>query len=349
MLQALFHAWERRLAAAATDRVVRPFEWGLEWIPPNGAPAEGRPPEVLGDWVTHVMRDTDRFFTPDPTTEYQIANTVRPGERLLTFPSALETPHRENNTVYGRCFRGRGATRAAVIVLPQWNSDSEGHVGLCRLLALNGMTALRLSLPYHDRRMPPELARADYIVSANLTRTVQVCRQAVLDARRAIAWLAAEGFDRIGILGTSLGSCLSLLTTAHEPLLKAQALNHISPYFADVVWRGLSTRHVREGLDGHIDLNLLRAVWKPISPRWYLERLRDRRTLLVYARYDLTFPVDLSEDLVREFRERAIPHELVVLPCGPYSSGKAPFKFMDGWILVRVLKRALGVSARTTG
>ena len=63
MLQALFHAWERRLAAAATDRVVRPFEWGLEWVPPNGGPLAGGPPDVLGDWVTHVMSDTDRFFT----------------------------------------------------------------------------------------------------------------------------------------------------------------------------------------------------------------------------------------------------------------------------------------------
>ena len=74
---------------------------------------------------------------------------------------------------------------------------------------------------------------------------------------------------------------------------------------------------MREGLDGHIELDLLRALWKPISPRWYLERLRDRKTLLVYARYDLTFPPDLSEDLVREFRERGIPHELAVLAVRP--------------------------------
>ena len=31
MLQLLFHAWERRLAAVTTDRVVRPFEWGWDW------------------------------------------------------------------------------------------------------------------------------------------------------------------------------------------------------------------------------------------------------------------------------------------------------------------------------
>jgi hypothetical protein len=123
--------------------------------------------------------------------------------------------------------------------------------------------------------------------------------------------------------------------------VRAQALNHISPYFADVVWRGLSTEHVRRGLDGHVDLDLLRALWKPISPRWYLDRLRDRQTLLVYARYDLTFPVDLSEDLVREFGELRVPHEVAVLPCGHYSTGKTPFKYLDGWILTRFLKRAL--------
>jgi pimeloyl-ACP methyl ester carboxylesterase len=228
-----------------------------------------------------------------------------------------------------------------VLVLPQWNADPGGHVGLCRLLAWNGLAALRLSLPYHDERMPPELSRADYIVSSNVGRTVQVCRQAVLDARRAIAWLAREGYERIGILGTSLGSCLALLTTAHEPLIRAQALNHISPYFADVVWRGISTRHVRQGFDGRIDLELLRALWKPISPRWYLDRIRDRQTLLVYARYDLTFPVDLSELLVDEFRDRRIPHEVVTLSCGHYSTGKTPFKFVDGWVLTRFLRRTL--------
>jgi hypothetical protein len=341
MLQHFFHTWERHLVSLTKDRVVRPFEWGLDWIPENGHRLQVEPAAVIGDWVAQVMADTDAFFTPPPTREYRLGATVD-GERLLTFPSAFRTPHPPNNIVYCRYFRAaREGKRAAVLVLPQWNADPDGHVGLCRLLAWNGMSALRLSLPYHDQRMPPELTRADYIVSSNVARTVQVCRQAVLDARRAVQWLAAEGYERIGILGTSLGSCLSLLTTAHEPLIRAQALNHISPYFADVVWRGISTRHVREGFDGHIELELLRALWQPISPRWYLERVRNRRTLLVYARYDLTFPRDLSEDLVREFSERGIPFEVAVLRCGHYTTGMAPFKFVDGWVLTRFLKKVL--------
>jgi dienelactone hydrolase len=344
MLQAFFHAWERRLASVTTDRVVRPFDWGLDWLPTNGTRAGAPPHEILREWVSRSMTDTDAFFAAPPTGDYR-EHPGEKGEIDVTFPSVVTTPHPTNNTVHCRLFPASGsqsrAGRAAVLVLPQWNADADGHVGLCRLLAMSGLSALRLSLPYHDLRMPAELHRADYIVSSNVARTVQVCRQAVVDARRAIAWLARSGYTRLGILGSSLGSCLALLTTAHEPLIRAQALNHISPFFADVVWRGISTRHVREGLEGHIDLELLRHLWKPISPYWYLERVRDRRTLLVYARYDLTFPVDLSRDLVREFEGRGVPHEVATLPCGHYSSGKTPFKFVDGWILTRFLRRAL--------
>jgi hypothetical protein len=335
VLTGVFHAWERRLASAANDRVARPFEWGLEWV--DGARA-GAPVTHLEEWADRMVASSDEFFALPPCTDYALENDV------LTYPSAVVTPHPDNNVVRARFFpegspRGR---RRAVIVLPQWNSDSEGHVGLCRLLNRFRISALRLSLPYHDARMPAELRRADYIVSANVGRTAQVCRQAVLDARRGVAWLASQGYDSIGILGTSLGSCLSVLTAAHEPLLRAAALNHISPYFADVVWSGLSTAHVREGLDGHIDLSSLRRIWMPISPYPYLDRLRGRRVLLVYAKYDLTFPVSLSRMLVDEFGRRGIEHELAVLPCGHYSSGLTPFKWLDGLTLCRFLARSLG-------
>jgi hypothetical protein len=353
VLAPFFHAWERRLASVTKDRVVRPFEWGLDWIPPNGQ-EHARPEERIANWVNEVMRDTPAYFDLPPTSDYEFTD-ASPGLRTqgeagtLRFPSAVVTPHPENNIAVGRWFPSAGEAPPgartgrgrAVIVMSQWNADSEGHIGLSRLLARFGVSALRLSLPYHDARMPPELTRADYIVSSNIVRTVQVCRQAVLDARRAVAWLSSQGFDRIGILGTSLGSCLAMLTSAHEPRIRAQALNHVSPWFADVVWRGLSTRHVRDGLDGHIDLDRLRALWRPISPFEYLDRVRDKKTLLVYARYDLTFPVDLSELLVREFRARQLPHEVFALRCGHYSTGAAPFKYVDGYVLTKFLRKNL--------
>ena len=348
VISSFFHAWERRLHAVSKDRVVRPFEWGLDWIEPNGHAPGASPEQILLDWASHAVSESQQFFDTPDTSDY----TFRPGAEgatgALSFPTALPTPYPENNTVHALYFRAPRRTESptrhgarAVLVLPQWNAGPDGHVGLCRLLNRFGIDALRLTLPYHDARRPAELGRADYIVSANIGRTAHACRQAVLDSKRAITWLARQGYDRIGILGTSLGSCLALLTSAHEPRIRAQALNHISPFFADVVWRGLSTTHVRAGLERSIDLESLRRMWLPISPQVYLDRVRDKKTLLVYAKYDLTFPVDLSRELVAEFQRRGIPHELAILPCGHYSTGVTPFKFLDGFVLARFLDRNL--------
>jgi hypothetical protein len=357
-----FHRWEQELAAVSQhERKVRPFEWGHDWIDQgsgNRDQGSGNPSPIpdprslITGWVERVMQDSDAFFTPEPAryTFTKAPDTVRAsGEAgVLTFPSGFTTPHDNNNTVIARYFpanpmRGfRGRTdRRAVVVLAQWNSDAEGHVGLCKLLSTLGIASLRISLPYHDARMPPELTRADYIVSSNIVRTLQVCRQAVRDVRLALWWLRDQGYDRLGLLGTSLGSCLSYLTTCHEPLVRAQALNHVSPYFGDVVWRGLSTEHVRQGLDGHVDIEQLRELWRPISPWSFIDRLRDRRTLMVYAKYDLTFPVDLSLKLIEELKKRGIPLEVGVLPCGHYSTGAAPFKYLDGWYLGKFLATRL--------
>jgi hypothetical protein len=260
VIQDYFHRWEQELAAVSRhDRKVRPFEWGLDWIEHPSAidlQASDREIEIVSRWVDGVMKNTDAFFTPEPAryTFTAAPPTVRAAgeEGVLTYETGLATPHPENNTVVCRYFLPApirkpkpGARRRAVVVLAQWNSDPNGHIGLCRILQKLGIASLRISLPYHDARMPPELTRADYIVSSNIVRTLQVCRQAVRDVRLALWWLREQGYESLGLLGTSLGSCLSYLTATHEPLVRTQALNHVSPFFGDVVWRGLSTYQVR--------------------------------------------------------------------------------------------------------
>ena len=87
-----------------------------------------------------------------------------------------------------------------------------------------------------------------------------------MDTRAAVQWLKSRGYEQIGILGTSIGSCVAFLTFAHEPDLKAGTFNHVSGYFADVVWNGISTEHVRAGFADHLTLDELRTYWTPISP-----------------------------------------------------------------------------------
>ncbi len=261
----------------------------------------------------------------------------------LTFPSAIESPYPENNIVHAELFRAKNDQGRAVVVLPQWNSDVNGHAGLCKLLNRFGITALRLSMAYHDRRMPAELERADYHVSSNVGRTIHAARQTVVDIRSCLNWLEAEGYGRLGLLGTSLGSCMTFIAAAHDPRVSCAVFNHVSMFFSDVVWTGLSTRHIRQAIESHLSQDELRRYWAIISPATFLHKLQGRQmpSLLVWARYDTTFLPEYSLQVLSHFRENNLPHQVFTLPCAHYTTGRFPFNIMDGLAMCRFLRSRL--------
>jgi hypothetical protein len=359
--------WETRLTSVDNNRVVRPLEWGIEWTRTwpcaNGAiPAEGDQEyeEYLAEYNQRAVQASDEFFSYQPRSDFAIetrpveifSTRDKPDPRrerrvrgtwaeFLSFTSAVRTPYQENNCVRARWFPAGG--ESAVVVLPHWNSDALAYVSLCQVLTGFGISVLRLTLPYHEMRRPAEIRRADYAVSANIGRTIDACRQAVVDLRSCLDWLEQQGYRRLGVLGTSLGSCYAFLAAAHDRRIQVAAFNHASTYFADVVWQGQSTRHIRAGLEHGIDLERLRRLWMAISPMSYFAHFArwKRDSLIVYAKYDLTFLPQYSRQVVQEFARYHLPHRVVVLPCGHYSTGEAPFKYLDGWYLVAFLAKAL--------
>ena len=358
--------WEHRLTSVDNNRVVRPLEWGVEWTrdwPCRNGYRSGRvaenPEKFILDYNHRIVASSDEFYSyqrptdfrlerrevqvfstrevPDPKLEAKVRGTF--GE-FLRFTSPVRTPYPENDVVNARWFPVHG--RRAIVLLPHWNSDAIAYVGLCRVLNMLGISVLRLSMPYHDIRMPAEIRRADYAVSANIGRTLDAVRQGVVDIRSCFDWLEERGYTRFGIVGTSLGSCYAFIAAAHEPRIRVAAFNHASTYFADVVWHGQSTRHIRQGIEQHIDLDRLRHAWLAVSPMAYFNQYSrwPRKSLIVYAKYDLTFLPEFSEQVVQEFERHGLDHKVAVLPCGHYTTGETPYKYMDGWQLASFLRTA---------
>jgi dienelactone hydrolase len=206
------------------------------------------------------------------------------------------------------------------------------------------MTALRLTLPYHEERRPPELERAEHLVCSNIGRTIQSMRQAVLDTRAAVRWLREQGIERIGILGTSIGSCTAFLAFTHDPAIDVGVFNHVSGYFADVVFKGISTHHVRESIEPHVTLEDLREIWAPISPLPHIPRLlkmTPRPMRFIAARYDLTFPVDMSKQVIEAVKSRGVDLDVVWLPCGHYTLAELPWKAIDAWKIATFFRKHL--------
>lgn len=335
--------WENELAFKSTNRVVRPFDWGVEWAANwPGVPARN------GDEVeayiqklnSHAIANSEQFFGYESPRDFR-----REGD-LLKFTSPVDTPYPENNTVHGHIFPAKhkpGKPKKAVVVLPHWNASLNQHMALCAGIAKFGITAIRMSLPYHDYRMPSELERADYAVSSNVVRTIDATRQAVLDLRATYDWLQQDGYERLGLVGTSLGSCYAFLASAHDPRIAVNVFNHCSTYVADVVWTGLSTRHILKGMEDEITLDRLRNAWGCISPVHYMDRFaaQKKKSVFIYATYDTTFPLPLSLDTVEHIRNHGIDAKIVEMPCGHYTIGEAPFKFLDGYHIISFLKRWL--------
>jgi len=346
LLGLIIRGQERRRATRDTNRVVRPFEWGAEFL--GGRPNGDDPRHIFERHTRSVMLGSEDFFMLPEVKDYRLE-----GERL-SWTSAVETPSAENNTARARFFpeppaenrngRGAKAERRAVVVLPQWNADAESHVTLCRVFNRLGIAALRLTLPYHEERRPAELERADYLVCSNVGRTIQSVRQAVLDTRAAVSWLQSRGYERVGVVGTSVGSCTAFLAFAHDERIRAGVFNHVSGYFADVVWHGISTRHVREGLERSLTLEALREAWLPISPLPFAERLLrmpPRPLRFIAARHDLTFPADLSREVIEHVKSLGVPLDASWLPCGHYTSGERPWVYLDGWKIASFLRKHL--------
>ncbi|MDE3104445.1 MAG: alpha/beta hydrolase family protein [Acidobacteriota bacterium] len=365
------YAWETALTTRDTNRIVRPLEWGFDWLQHFDLRATLETTEPLQQLIAcnqAIVQRSGEFFGYQTPTDFTLERrhpqlfptNVRPetlaqdaelklqaavGEldqaEFLRFTSPVRTPYPENDQVNARWYpapnSGRnGAPRQAILVMPQWNADAFSHNALCEIFNRFGVSALRLSKPYHDIRRPAELERSDYAVSSNIGRTIASCRQAVTDIRSCLDWLQQQGYQQFGILGTSLGSCYAFIAAAHDPRLRVCAFNHASTWFGDVVWAGQSTRHVRAALEQQgLSQDVVRQLFTSISPMSYMQRFAadPRRVLVVHARYDLTFPLEFSLDVLANFDRHRIDYVSKVLPCGHYTTGETPYKYLDGWYL----------------
>jgi hypothetical protein len=388
------YGWEWRLTTRDENRIVRPLEWGFDWIAPllerHGFsnmipdPNAARDPETAEAALIEINRllieNSKIFYSYERPTDFRLEErhpqlyptNVRPetlardaelkaqaesGElapaQFLRFTSPERTPYPENDLVNARWYpapehKDPARPKQAIVVMPQWNADGFSHNSLCTIFNRMGVSALRLSKPYHDIRRPAELERSDYAVSANIGRTISACRQAVVDIRCCLDWLEEQGYEHFGVLGTSLGSCYGFLASAHDPRLRVNAFNHASTSFGDVVWAGQSTRHIRQALEeAGLNQERIRALWAAVSPVNYYDKFAGaeangagKNVLVVYANYDLTFPKAYSLQVVEAFRRSGLQFERRVLPCGHYTTGETPFQYIDGWYLGSFVYRA---------
>jgi dienelactone hydrolase len=295
--------------------------------------AAGRlaPPATRG--VVHFSA-ADESIVPEP---YRLADHDFPyelrfvrevlGTRMhrLTFPSPVESPDVENNTVYAEYHWPRGdGPFPATIVLDILGGTEDLPRIFAASLAQRGVASLFVKMPYYGERRPK--GRRIECLNDDLEQTLQNVRQAVLDIRRATAWLGARAEvdpARIGVMGISFGSFMGVLAAESEPRLRRVAVLLGGGNVAEIIWRapeGASFR--KHWLDSGGTKESFTQRITQCEPLHYADNLRGRPVLMLVARQDEVVPPACSDKLWRACGQQ----EIIWFDAGHYTSIKYLFQ-----------------------
>jgi cephalosporin-C deacetylase-like acetyl esterase len=163
------------------------------------------------------------------------------------------------------------------------------------------------------------------MISEDPRETVAGMTQAVLDIRRATAWLADRSevdSERLGITGISLGGIMSALAAAGEPRLRNVAVFLGGGNFAEILWANETERAQafrKRWLAAGETRETFREVVNQIDPATYGHLLKGRRVLMIAAKNDEIIPPASANALWESIGHEP---ELVWLDAGHYSAIK---------------------------
>lgn len=269
----------------------------------------------------------------------------REGE-WIKFPSDISTDIAANNIVWAK-ITDSGTFDRALVIFHHWNASSWNR-RIASFFSKRGITVIEIAMPYHFQRSRPGSAHADYMLSADLGRTIQSVRQAVLDGRKLIRWLKREGYRDISVLGMSLGSWVAGLVAAHDPTVSKASLFLAAGSLADMVWTGRATRAIRDSLEPEIDLTDLRRAWGPLNLENYARRLArpDLALQIVLAERDKVVLPELSANFIERLKDAGACPDILELNCGHYSLALPPYILLAGLSLKRFLSGLIPRASR---
>lgn len=134
-----------------------------------------------------------------------------------------ENEYDANLTAYARWLHEKKKRRRSVLIYVHGWLEPGSWVEEATLLPIwyrdLGVDVAHVQLPFHGRRRPSgQLFHGEWFWTADLVRSLESVRQAVMDVRTIMAWFRELGYEEVGVTGLSLGGCIAMLLACVEPL-----------------------------------------------------------------------------------------------------------------------------------
>lgn len=218
----------------------------------------------------------------------------------ITFPSPVNSETPANNTVHAEYYRPKGSGPfPAIVVLDITGGDQSLSRSIATYMAQHGVASLFVQMAYYGPRRPPGSKLR--LMSTNLPHTIEAVRQTVFDVRVAANWLATRPEvdpDRVGVMGTSLGSFIATLCGETEPRFRRVAILLGGGGLVDAFYMHPQAKPYRvayELLGGNKEK--VKEIIAPVDPITLGANLKHRDVLMLCASRDEIVPPSAARAL----------------------------------------------------
>ncbi len=170
----------------------------------------------------------------------------------ITYPSFVDTHYEQSNRVVAYMYMPDDPRRDVDPVIFIHGMGTRNLVPLSwfpQHLALNGIPALLMILPFHFDRTPPGMTGGAKIMMEGLEGSMLDFSQCVIDARTCLDYLTSRGIaakGTAGIMGVSFGGMIATITMGVDSRFRKGVFLVTGGNYFSITWHGLATRHLRK-------------------------------------------------------------------------------------------------------
>lgn len=159
-----------------------------------------------------------------------------------------------------------------------------------------GLNLVLPVLPIHGPRRIRRMS-GDGFLSGEMLDTVHALAQTAWDIRRLVSWVRAQGADRIGVYGLSLGGYSTALVASLEPGFACAIAGIPATDFARLSWKHGPPDSLRRAEEAGIGLGETSDLVKVVSPLVLRPQVPHERRFVFGGSADQLVPPDLVRDL----------------------------------------------------
>ncbi|MGG3641475.1 alpha/beta hydrolase family protein [Bacillus gobiensis] len=262
----------------------------------------------LALYDTHRQRSKDKQFSPfsidtiDREEFYKsniadvsvVLNESKKNYKVGTFSyeSLIPSGDLVNDTLKGELFLNKNdVDKPNIIFVHGWRMDSYDRIKKIfhnRIMNDLGWNMYYFPLPYHCEREPENsLYSGELMISANIDRTVESARQAIVDLRSLIYWIKANKKGPVILVGISLGGWITNLIATLESQIDVVVSIFYANRISYSIWNTVPGKFIREELEQHgVKYEDLIRYWQITDPSQAVPKIKKDNILLISAKHD---------------------------------------------------------------